>query len=75
MFFTEDKDCSLYIGFDRYNSEQLMDDSGHDNKAILANGASVTKIQGSCGVCAQMLNGEIVFDGKNFKGKTSVLLL
>lgn len=64
----EDPSCSLYIGFDRYNSEQLYDDSGHDNKATLANGASLSKLPGSCGVCLQLLGGEVVFDGKKFQG-------
>ena len=58
----------MYIGFDRYNAEQLFDDSMRENRAILTNGASVTKLEGSCGVCGQLLSGEIVLDGKNFKG-------
>lgn len=69
----DDKACSLYIGFDRYNSEQLYDDSGHDNKATLANGASLSKLPGSCGVCLQLLGGEIILDGKRFEGKSSLI--
>ena len=64
----EDKDCSLYLGFDRFNNANLFDDSGHNNKATLENGATVTKVDGSCGMCAQLTDGEVVFDGKTFKG-------
>ncbi|XP_057312398.1 uncharacterized protein LOC130653922 [Hydractinia symbiolongicarpus] len=64
----DDPSCSLYLGFDRYNAEHLYDDSGHDNKATLANGASISKLDGSCGVCVQLLGGEVILDGKNFKG-------
>ena len=68
LFLTEDQDCSLYIGFDRYNAEHLYDDSRNDNKATLANGASISKLDGSCGVCVQLLGGEVIFDGKEFQG-------
>ena len=59
----------LYLGFDRYNSENLHDDSPYKNRATLANGASISKIDGSCGVCVQLLGGEVIIDGKNFEGK------
>jgi len=59
----------LYLGFDRYNAAQIFDDSSKDNKATLENGATVTKIEGSCGMCAQLMDGEVVFNGKGFRGK------
>ncbi|XP_012555797.1 uncharacterized protein LOC100204986 isoform X1 [Hydra vulgaris] len=64
----EDIDCSLYLGFDRYNAEHLYDDSLRENKATLANGALISKLDGSCGVCLQLLDGEVILDGENFKG-------
>ena len=68
FFFLEDKSCSLYLGFDRYNGAQLFDDSTENNKATLENGATITKTEGSCGMCVQLTNGEVVFNGKDFKG-------
>lgn len=45
-----------------------MDNSAQGNNASLANGASVTKVSGSCGVCAQLLGGNINIQGKGFEG-------
>eukprot|EP00794_Sanderia_malayensis_P012811 gene12811-14124_t len=67
----DDRDCVLYIGFDRYRAEYLLDDSPYNNKAMLQDGAIISKKDGSCGVCAQMLGGRISIDGKNFKGRPS----
>ena len=46
----------------------MLDTSAQGNNASLANGASVTKVAGSCGVCAQLLGGNIVIQGKGFRG-------
>ena len=67
--FTDDPNCVLYIGFDRYKAEYLLDDSPYNNKVTLQDGAMVTKKDGSCGVCAQLLGGRISIDGKNFVGE------
>ena len=64
----DDPDCVMYIGFDRYQAEYLLDDSPYDNKAMMQDGAIISKKDGSCGVCAQMLGGRVSIDGKNFVG-------
>ena len=66
----DDANCVLYIGFDRYKAEYLLDDSLYDNKVTLQDGAMISKKDGSCGVCAQLLGGKIAIDGKTFIGIT-----
>lgn len=58
----------MYLGFDRYNAEKIYDDSPMRNHATLANGASISKLDGSCGTCLQLLGGEVILEGKRFKG-------
>ena len=67
-YFSGNKDCVLYLGFDRYTGARVLDTSAQGNNASLANGASVTKVAGSCAVCAQLLGGNIVIQGKGFRG-------
>ena len=51
-----------------------MDDSPYNNKVTLQDGAMISKKDGSCGVCAQLLGGRIVIDGKNFIGTCETTL-
>ncbi|XP_028410253.1 uncharacterized protein LOC114532854 [Dendronephthya gigantea] len=62
------KDCVLYLGFDRYIGSHILDNSMENNNATLNHGATVTKVEGSCGVCAQLLGGNINIQGKGFRG-------
>ncbi len=71
--FSDDPNCVLYLGFDRYSAENLLDGSQYNNKAMMQDGVVVTKKDGSCGVCAQILGGRISLDGKKFVGKSSYL--
>lgn len=58
----------MYLGFDRYINDKVLDNSKQNNNAFLKGGATVTKVDGSCGVCAQMLGGNIDIQGKGFRG-------
>ncbi len=63
------KDCVLYLGFDRYLDTRILDNSKENNNATLDNGATVThNVDGCCGVCAQILGGNINIQGKGFRG-------
>ena len=62
------KDCVLYLGFDRYIGAHILDNSKENNNATLEHGTTVTKVDGCCGVCAQLLGGNIKVQGKGFRG-------
>ena len=68
IFSTGNKDCVLYLGFDRYIGARIFDNSKQNNNATLDHGTTVTKVDGSCGVCAQLLGGNINIQGKGFRG-------
>jgi hypothetical protein len=67
-FSSGNKDCVLYLGFDRYIGARIFDNSKQNNNATLDHGTTVTKVDGSCGVCAQLLGGNINIQGKGFRG-------
>lgn len=56
------------MGFDRYIGAHILDNSKENNNATLEHGTTVTKVDGSCGVCAQLLGGNIKIQGKGFRG-------
>ena len=68
LSFSGNKDCVLYLGFDRYIGARIFDNSKQNNNATLDHGTTVTKVDGSCGVCAQLLGGNINIQGKGFRG-------
>ncbi|CAH3043176.1 unnamed protein product [Porites lobata] len=65
---TQDYNQVFYLGFDRYNSERLYDDSQHNNNATLRN-ALLDKVPGSCGMCLKVCcGGGVEIDGSKFVG-------
>ncbi|XP_046845785.1 uncharacterized protein LOC124439570 [Xenia sp. Carnegie-2017] len=65
------KDCVLYLGFDRYIGARILDNSKQNNNSTFDHGSTVGKVNGSCGVCAQILGGNINIQGRGFRGLPS----
>ena len=68
-----DNDQVVYLGFDRNNNDVVYDNSKHNNIAQLANGAIISKVPGSCGLCAEFIGGNIILNGKTFVGKITTI--
>lgn len=58
-----------HYGFEAVKLNEVKDDSGSDNNALLVNGAKVNKQDAKCGAAVSMAGGEVLMNGQAFKDK------
>ena len=63
-----------YYGFESINLNQVQDDSGNGNNALLVNGAHAKKRDAKCGASVEMAGGEVLMNGQEFRHKPSVAI-
>ncbi|XP_048589917.1 neurogenic locus notch homolog protein 2 isoform X2 [Nematostella vectensis] len=57
---------SIHLSFDKMKMGTVLDESGDDNNAVIANGAEIASHSGHCGNAANLQGGDILLDGAHF---------
>ena len=68
-FYSTDDGIVAHYGFEAVKLNEVKDDSGSENNALLVNGAKVNKQDAKCGAAVSMAGGEVLMNGQAFKDK------